>query len=62
MLGLVLCVVVTITAAGVWCYGWLVARRRGRQHREWARLAARLRDLDEHLDRVWATERTWRRP
>ena len=63
MLSLVLCVVVTIAAAGVWCYCWLTARRRDRQHREWARLAARLRGVDEDLDRVWAAdERTWRHP
>jgi hypothetical protein len=57
LLSLEMCIVVTTAAAGVWCYCWLAARRRDRQHREWARLAARLRDLDEDLDRVWATEK-----
>jgi hypothetical protein len=59
-----MCVLVTTAAAGMWCYCWLFARRRDRQHREWARLTARLRDLDEDLDRVWAAEkeRTQRNP
>jgi hypothetical protein len=52
-----MCIVVTAAAAGVWCYCWLAARRRGRQQCEWARLAAWLRDLDEDLDRVWAAEK-----
>jgi len=52
-----MCIVVMTAAAGVWCYCWLAARRRARHHREWARLAARFRDLDEDLDRVWAAEK-----
>ena len=52
-----MCIAVTTAAAAVWCYCWLADRHRDRQHREWARLAARLRDLDEDLDRVWAAEK-----
>jgi hypothetical protein len=64
LLSVEMCVVVTTAAAGVWCYCWLAARRRGGNQREWARLAARLRDLDEDLDRVRAAEkeRTQRHP
>ena len=57
LLSLETCIVVMTAAAGVWCYCWLAARRRARHHREWARLAARFRDLDEDLDRVWAAEK-----
>jgi hypothetical protein len=52
-----MCIVVATAAAVVWWYCWLAARRRDRQDREWARLATRLRDLDEDLDRVWAAEK-----
>ena len=57
LLSLEMCIAVTTAAAAVWCYCWLADRHRDRQHREWARLAARLRDLDEDLDRVWAAEK-----
>jgi hypothetical protein len=64
LLSLVMCLVVATAAACVWCFCWLAARRRRRHHDEWARLSDPLRDLDVHLDRVWAAEkeRTWRHP
>lgn len=57
LLSLEMCIVVMTAAAGVWCYCWLAARRRDSQHREWARLATWLWDLDEDLDRAWAAEK-----
>jgi hypothetical protein len=41
------------------CRFWAVGRQRrqeARRQAEWARLTARLSELDAHLDRAWAAE------
>jgi hypothetical protein len=63
-LNLALCAAFGAGWAAVGWYCWRCARRRARQHAEWAGAAAGLRDLDAELDRVWAAElrRIWGYP
>jgi hypothetical protein len=56
VLSLAFCAAFVAAWAAVGWYCWLGARRRARHLAEWARVAAGLRDLDEHLDRVWKAE------
>lgn len=53
---LALCAVFAAAWAAVGWYCWHGERRRARQQAEWAWVAAGLRRLDAHLDRVWAAE------
>ncbi len=56
VLSLALCAAFVAAWAAAGWYCWRGARGRARQRAEWARAAAGLRRLDEHLDRVWAAE------
>lgn len=53
LLAVILCVALAGAAGAVACC-CREARRRERRRTEWARLAPRLRGLDEELDRIWA--------